>query len=386
MSGNDETTEARLLEQAAAASGLSDFGEHVDFRIGLQVLIGAADDAGVTGEARDMLEAGWVASLSTRLQMVELRRQQPEIAAEEIVGPLAVIGLPRTGTSALVDLLAQDPAARAPMQWETANLFPPPRRAAWSSDPRIAQMQAIFDQMAAVNPIVKLGLHTFGAMLPDECNSFLALDFRSPNLSVMGGLPLYSEWLRHGDVPRPYATHRMVLQHLQHHGPAGRWTIKSPFHCFTISQLLAEYPDAMLVQTHRDPIELMPSMCGLYSTIRGETADDPGRSVTGRELVELWGTGLQRALASRLDPAVDARVFDVSHRSMLNDPLSTIRSVYEHFDLPFTADTEQAMQRWLDNPSQHLSSVKFTLNDFGLDPEQVEAGFGEYRNRFGHLF
>jgi hypothetical protein len=386
MSGTDETTETRLLEQAVAATGLNDFGEHDDFRIGLRVLIGAADDAGVTGEVRDVLEAGWIASLSTRLQMVELRRQQPAIATEEIAGPLAVIGLPRTGTTALVDLLAQDPAARAPMQWETANLFPPASRATWASDPRIVQVQSVFDEMAAVSPIVKLGLHTFGAMLPDECNSFLSLDFRSPNLSVMDGLPRYSEWLRHGDVPRPYATHRMVLQHLQHHGPAGRWTLKSPFHCFTIPQLLDEYPDAMLVQTHRDPVELMPSMCGLYSTIRGETAGDPGRLVTGRELIELWGTGLQRGLAARLDPAVDARVFDVSHRSMLSDPLGTVRSVYEHFDLPLTADTEQATQRWLDNPTQHLSSVKFTLKDFGLDPEQVEAGFGEYRNRFGNLF
>jgi hypothetical protein len=383
---NESATETRLLEQAATATGLSNFGEHQDFRIGLRVLIGAADDAGITGDARDTLEAGWVSSLSTRLLLIQLRQEQPAIAAEEIAGPLAVIGLPRTGTTALVDLLAQDPAARAPMQWETANLFPPPSRTAWASDPRIAQLQAVFDETAAVNPIVKLGQHTFGAMLPDECNSFLTLDFRSPNLSVMGGLPRYSEWLRHGDVPRPYATHRMVLQHLQHHGPAGRWTLKSPFHCFNIPQLLAEYPDAMLVQTHRDPVALMPSMCGLYSNIRGETADDPERSVTGRELVELWGAGLQRGLAARLDPAVDARVFDVSHRSMLKDPLGTVRSVYDHFDLPFTADAESAMQRWLDHPSQHMSSVKFTLEEFGLDPEQVEAGFGAYRARFGHLF
>jgi hypothetical protein len=380
------TTDEYLLERASEATGLTDFGEPDDFRIGLRVLIAAAETAGVTGDGKGALEAACVASLVIRLRLVQLRAEHPEIARERIEGPLAVIGLPRTGTTALVDLLAQDPAARAPMQWETMNLFPPAAQAEWASDPRIAQLQQVFDDMAEVNPIVKLGLHTFGAMLPDECNSFLGIDFRSPNLSVMGGLPRYSEWLRFGSVSRPYATHRMVLQHLQANGPGGRWTLKSPFHTFAIPEFLAEYPDAMLVQTHRDPGELMPSMCGLYSTIRGQGPGDPARSVTGRELVELWGSGLQRALAARLDPAVDARVFDLSHRALARDPLAAVRSVYEHFDLPFTAAAEAAMKTWLEHPSQHMSSVKFTLADFGLDTDQVEAGFGDYRARFGHLF
>lgn len=386
MSAAGVSPETRLLDEATSATGLSDFGEFDDFRVGLRVLVAAADAAGLTGEARDAFDASCVALLVTRLKLIQVRSDQPAIAAERIDGPLAVIGLPRTGTTALVDLLAQDPAARSPMQWETANLFPPATREAWSTDPRIALTQAAFDAMATVSPIVALGLHTFGALLPDECNSFLTLDFRSPNLSVMGGLPSYSEWLRFGEVSRPYAFHRMVLQHLQHHGPSGRWTVKSPFHNFAIPQFLAEYPDAMLVHTHRDPLELMPSMCGLYSTIRDEAAGDPRRHTTGRELVELWGTGLQRGLAARLDPVVDARVFDVSHRAMLTDPLGTVRSVYDHFDLPFTADAERAMRQWLDHPSQHMSSVKFTLAEFGLDPDQVEAGFGDYRSRFGHLF
>lgn len=379
-------SDSDLMAQAVAATGLADFGEHDDFRVGLRVLINEVDAVGVTGEDRATLEAGWVTALATRLQLIHARTTQPSIAGEHIEGPLAVIGLPRTGTTALVDLLAQDPAARAPLQWETVNLFPPPNKSEWASDQRIAQLQAMFDEMAPVNPIVALGLHTFGALLPDECNSFLSLDFRSPNLSVMGGMPRYSEWLRHGGIEHPYATHRIVLQHLQAHGPSGRWTLKSPFHNFAIPQFLAEYPGAMLVHTHRDPIELMPSMCGLYSTIRGQNRDDPGRAATGRELVELWGTGMQRGLAARLDPAINARVFDVSHRAMAADPIGTVQSVYERFDLPYTPAAERAMQHWLHHPSQHISSIKFTLAEFGLDKEQVEEGFGDYRARFGHLF
>jgi hypothetical protein len=382
MTGSD----AELMDRAREASGLSDFGADEDFRVGLRVLIAAADDAGIDGDLRVALEAGWVAGLTTRLRLVESRTQQPDIGEQRIEGPLAVIGLPRTGTTALVDVLAQDPAARAPMQWETANLFPPASRDAWDRDPRIAAMQDAFDAAADTNPIVALGLHTFGAMLPDECNSMLTAEFWSPNLTAAYPMPLYSAWLRHARPARPYRTHHWLLQHLQAHGPAGRWTLKSPFHAFAVRAFVDEYPDAMLVQTHRDPAELMPSMCGLYATIRGFGPGHPGRIDTGKELLELWGTGMQRCLADRSDPVLGARVFDVSHRAMTADPMGTVRSIYEHFDLPLTADAASAMEHWIAHPVQHRSSVRFTLEDFGLDRDQVEAAFGDYRSRLGRYF
>jgi hypothetical protein len=382
MSGRD----LELMARAAALCGLADYGDNTEFRVGLRVILEALDEANAVPELRAALEGNWVANLVTRLRIVEQRRQNPTIANEVIDGPVAVIGLPRTGTTALVDLLAQDPAARAPLQWETANLFPTPQRASWSTDPRIAQLQGVFDQMGPSNPIVALGLHTFGAMLPDECNSFLAVDFWSPNLVAASPLPGYSEWLRNSRPQRPYATHRMILQQLQAHGPAGRWVLKSPFHAFALPELVAEYPDAMLVQTHRDPCELIPSLCGLYSTIRGEGPGDPARNATGQEIVTLWGTALQRCLAARRDGDLNARVFDVSHRSLANDPMGTVRSVYERFDLAYPAQAEQAIKQWSDNPAQHRSSVKFTLADFGLDTAQVETAFGDYRSRFGEFF
>jgi hypothetical protein len=379
-------SDTALMEMAATQCGLSDFGPSNTFRVGLRILVAAADEARWEGEIRAALEAMWIADLVTRLRLVELRKQQPAIAAEKIQGPLAVIGLPRTGTTALVDLLAQDPAARAPMQWETPNLFPPATKATWANDPRIAQVQAGLDASAATNPAVTMGLHFFGAMLPDECNSLLTTEFWSPNLTAWCPMPAYSEWLRFGRPTRPYETHHWLLQHLQAHGPAGRWTLKSPFHAFAITEFIDEYPDAMFVQTHRDPVELMPSMCGLYSAIRGEGPGDPRRIATGKELLAQWGTGLQRSLADRRDPEVNARIFDVSHRQMAADPLGTVRSVYQHFDLDLGAEAEGAMRRWIDNPTQHHSATKFTLADFGLDRDEIEAGFGDYRARLGQYF
>ncbi|MCC6382703.1 MAG: sulfotransferase [Dehalococcoidia bacterium] len=376
-----------FLQSARAATGLNDFGESEDFLVGLRIICADLGDApNVEGAARERLLGAIDAALATRLRLVEERKAVPAVCEEAIEGPLVLIGLPRTGTTALVDLLAQDPAARAPTQWENGNLFPPPKKAEWASDPRIAELQARLDAEAPHNPMVAMGLHAFGAMLPDECNAFTGLEFWSPNLAVLAHLPRYSEWLRWASPARPYRAHKWVLQHMQHFGPGGRWLLKSPFHVHALPALVAEYPDAVFVQTHRDPKALMPSMCGLYSTIRGEGPGDPRRAITGAELCRVWGAGMQRAMAARLDPALNARVFDVSHRAMIEDPLGTLRSVYDHFRLPFTAAAEAAARAWLANPAQHMSKVKFTLEEYGLTEAQVEDAFGPYAERFKAYF
>ncbi|MDO7840776.1 sulfotransferase family protein [Sphingomonas immobilis] len=379
------TSEKALLDRAIKATGLSDFGDD-GFRVGLRVLLRSLASSGVPATQSDAMLAAWQRNLETRLKLVDHRNRHPEIAFQEIDGPLVVMGLPRTGTTALVDLLAQDPAARAPLQWETANLFPLAERATWADDPRIEALEARFRAEAPTSPIVASGMHIFGARLPDECNSFLGLDFWSPNLAVGTLLPEYVEWLRFTRPERPYHFHKSILQHLQTGGPAGRWVLKSPFHCFATAGLVAEYPNAMLVQTHRDPVEQLASNAGIVSLIRGYGPDDPRRAATGREQAAQWGTGMQRCLADRADPVLNARILDLSHRELFRDPLAAMQKVYDHFGLPFTAEAEQAARAWLSNPAQHKSSIRFTLADFGLTEDEVDAAFGPYRERFAEYF
>ncbi len=376
-----------FLSAAKEATGLSDFGESDEFLTGLRLLCADLSDApNIDDAARTRLTGAISGNLANRLRLVEERQRLPAVCEEVIDGPVVLIGLPRTGTTALVDLMAQDPAARAPLHWEVQNLFPPPDRGNWARDPRIAALQAEFDATADSNPMVALGLHIFGAMLPEECNAINGVEFWSPSLGVMAHMPRHAEWLQWSLPSRPYRGHKWVLQHLQHHGPAGRWLLKSPFHIHALPQLLAEYPNAVFVQTHRHPTALMPSMCGLYSTIRGEGEGDPRRAITGKELCRVWGTGMQRAMAARQDPALNARVVDVSHRSMVEDPMGTLKSVYARLNLDFTPQAEAAATAWLANPAQHMSKVKFTLEQFGLTEDEVIDAFGPYAERFKDYF
>lgn len=373
-----------LLDRAMRQTGLADFGDP-GFRTGLRVLAAAITEADLPEDTRNRVEARAMNALVHRLQVTACFHDNPAIAQEEITDPLIVIGLPRTGTTALVDMLAQDPAARTPMQWEIAGLSPPANRAGWANDPRIAEHETRL-QAQAGSPVAALNLHTYGAMLPEECNSLLELEMWSPNLSVMAHLPRYDAWLRGSHAISPYAFHHRLLQYLQHHGPVGRWTLKSPFHLFDLPALVAQYPGAMIVQTHRDPVAVLPSICGLISFIRGETPGDAASHRTARELCALWGAGMRRAVAARLDPALDARIVDISHRELMKDPAGMIARIYAAFEIPFSPEARNRIQAWMQNPTQHISARRFTLEEFGLDRATVEDAFGDYidgyRDRF----
>jgi hypothetical protein len=382
--GRSVVTADEIVERALASSGSTE-ADATEWPEGLRVLTAALSEA--PPETVEPVIESWVELAATRIRFLAHVREHDSITRERIVAPIFVIGMPRTGTTALVDLLALDPAARTPLQWETAQLLPPPDAATWGSDPRIAATQATFDEMAAdPTSYAALGLHTNGALLPAECNSFLALDFWSPNFLAPLPLPAYDEWLRLSSPSRPYLLHHWILRYLQHYGPAGRWTLKSPFHGFALQAILEEYPDARFVQTHRDPAAFVPSLCGLISTIRRELPEGELPLETGRELIRFWGTGMQRCLAARLDPDLDARVVDLSHRELAADPIGTLRHLYDRLGLTVDAEYEQLATRWAAEPSQERSRIRFSLGDFGLDEATVREAFGPYCERFSALF
>lgn len=380
-------TEVDLMKRAVDATGLSDFGIEDGFRTALRVVLTELETSAYTESERETLRQEWQSRLETRLKIIGLRRQKPEIAAQVIEGPLVVTGLPRTGTTALIDLLAQDKVARPPLTWELLNFYPPAEPGHWHDDPRIAAYDKSLS--GAENSVVAAGLHVFGATLPEECNRINTLNFwgsRYPGEPEALHLPDACEWFMYCRPPRPYAMHKMVLQHLQAHGPAGRWTLKTPHHIFALDQLLEEYPQAMIVQTHRDPLKVFPSLCGLTATMRGLKQGDPAYAATARYILERWGAGLKRCVAARRDPAVNSRIIDISQRQIIADPLGTVRMIYAKFGLELTAETQERMSRWLENPAQHESKTKFTLEEFGLTPADVERVIGVYGQEFREYF
>ncbi|MBU3946614.1 MAG: sulfotransferase [Proteobacteria bacterium] len=381
-----ELSETTLLREAEQRSGLSDWGSDQTFRIGLRVLVEALLETEPLPKVFERFTAHMIDLLVTRLRLVDDARRHPEIMAIKIERPIILIGLSRTGTTILHNLMALDPAARAPLEWETAHPWPAPEVATFDTDPRISQMQAQIEGLFAALPILKK-MHPFGATLPADCLNLMALHFASARFFTFYGVPRFVKWLAETPIDGLYNTHKRVLQQLQWKGPHGRWTLKEPMHQLNLDQLAATYPDACFVQTHRDPVRTIPSGSNVIWTIFQMQDPRAKRKEIGHLAAHLFGACLERSTASRAhDPQLDARVLDIAYRDTVLDPVGQVRRIHQHFNLPFSAEHVRRIEQYIaENPKSKHGSHHYNAEDYGFNSVDIMQQFQQYRARFGHL-
>jgi len=262
--------------------------------------------------------------------------------------------------------------------------WPFPEAASYRSDPRIAKADRYLKATDQLIPGFKK-MHRMDAELPQECCMLMNHDFMSMQFHTSYRIPGFQDWMDRQDMRPIYASHRRQLQHLQCRCPVKRgWVLKSPQHLWSLDALLAVYPDARIVQTHRDPVKVAASLASLVSLLRGMGSDqvDPGEvgsDWTGR-LVE----GLSRATAVRDRSELgESRVFDVHFREFLADPLETVRRIYSNFGIQLGAEAERRMRRFLaTHPQNEHGRHEYTLKGAGLDLETERDRFEAYQKRF----
>lgn len=328
---------------------------------------------------RQMLEL-----LSHRLRLADFRRRNQAVVWQKIERPLFIVGLPRTGTTLLYGLLAEDPGHRAPLSWEIDDPVPPARTETYHTDPRIETTRKRFDQVNRLAPGFQ-AIHPVGALMPQECIVTTASEFMSIRFQMCFDVPSYDEWLLQQDMHETYQHHRRFLQHLQLHHKGERWILKSPGHLGPIDALFEVYPDAMLIQTHRDPIRVVPSVASLEYTMRLVSSDhvDPAR--VGRQMIQTWSTLLEQGMAARArHPERESRILDLSMREIVSAPMATVEKIYRHFDLELRPEARERMQAYLaKHPKDEFGTHRYSLEDFALDADEVNAAFKGYRERFG---
>ena len=374
-----------LLAEARKRTGLSDFGTD-DFREPLEVLLRSYDEeAALTFVGRTAARMNTLRLLEQRLWFEEYRRRHPEIAAQEIRRPLVIVSLARAGTTLLHRLLARDPANRTPLSWELMFPVPPPERATYEHDPRIARAERelrLFERWLAPGlPAV----HEVGARLPEECLMIMAYSFRSFQFPSMNWVPSYQRWMEANDILPGYAYHRRVLQHLQWRCPGARWVLKAPAHIFGIDEIFATYPDAGIVHMHRDPLEVAASLTSLTTAIYAAFSERIDSHAVGRDLVETLHTGLARYFAARdRDPARAERFLDIDYRELAADPMGTVRRIYARFDMELSDEADRRMRDFLAaNPKGKHGEHRYSLAQFGIDRDVEARRFQTYRDRFG---
>jgi hypothetical protein len=379
--------EAELLRAAEQSTGLRDWGSDPSFRVGLAKLIEAVEAMQPAPHFRDAVGARALHILQTRLRLVEDARLHPEITAQTIRQPLAIIGLPRTGTTISYDLLTLDPASRAPREFELYHPWPASDVANFATDPRIALVQAMYDNYLAHAPQLA-EIQRLDCTQPGECNHGMTFHFAGSNFAAEYGVPLFAQWIIDTVPEGLYRTHKRLLQQFQWKGPQGRWVIKSPHHLFDLPGLVDAYPDAGLIWTHRDPVATLSSLSSFIAGLQAAVGQGGDKHAVGRSVVDMWSTAMARATQARLDnPALEARIIDIAHRDMVHDPIGSVRRIYDRFGLPFPPDLEQRITTFLaENPAAaRMGKHKHSPEEFGIDPDEVHAKLAGYYARFGHL-
>ena len=375
--------EADLLRTAMKRAGFSDFGGE-EFREGLRVLLDSVErEAELSTLGRLSCRETLIRYLENRLRLTAYRAEHPELESESIERPVFIVGLPRTGTTLLFNLLSQDTANREPRSWEVEWPVPPPERATYHSDPRIGDAEKLFGNLDRLIPTLP-AMHEFGAELPQECVPINAHELLSVQFHVTFHVPSYQAWLDEQSLVQSYRFHKKFLQHLQSKYMLDRWALKSPAHLPGIDELLQVYPDALIIHTHRDPANVMPSLASLMYAFRSMNSDTVYPMRIGRNVMDIWSLYLQRAVdARRLHADKPTQFFDAHFEETLRDPVSLLERAYDHFGLPFTDDTRSRMSAFLEaNPRGSRGVHRYTREDFGLQLGEIRERFSEYCDAF----
>jgi len=375
----------RLVADAVAATGLDDFGEPT-WQEGLDRLLDSlAGEARLNGLGVTVVESEIGAYLRNRLGIVAHRTAHPELGSTPITRPLVIVGQPRTGTTILYDLLAQDPANRAPLSWEVDLPCPPPQTATYATDPRIDECEAASEMADLVIPGFR-AFHPIGARLAQECVRMTGSDFRSMIFSVQYEVPAYNHWLLdEADLAPAYRWHRRYLEHLQSGHMGERWLLKSPAHLWHLAELLAEYPDAVVIQTHRDPLKVIASVSALAAHLRRMASDSPSLPAAAEQYRHDIFDGLDRGLAARRSGVLPAeQVVDVQFTDFVADPFATIAALYDRLGLSLSAEAETRMRGFLaSNPGDGGGGgSRYRWADTGLDADALRERAREYQEHF----
>jgi len=369
-----------LLDAARAQTGLEDFGDD-SFREGLEILVGALrHEAHLSPIGEFALPAMITGLLSQRLQIEEWYRRFPEIEDEPIVAPLIGLSLPRTGSTALSALLAEDPCSRSLRTYEATEPCPPPSTVV-GLDPRITraeeadlQQQAMMPRAKALVPSTPTG--------PQECQMLMGLDFKTHVFQAFAYIPSYSDWLlADADLVPTYRYERRALKLLQWGEPRRPWILKCPSHLLFIDQLDEVFPDARYVMTHRDPTEVMVSVADLYEVMYSQFSLDPDPIYLGAINVEHWSVGMERTLAFR-DAGHDERFYDIGFQAMQTQPLDEVRGLYGWLGQPISPAFEKGMEAWWHTFAEgREANVHPDPARFGLDLDAIRPKFADYNSR-----
>jgi hypothetical protein len=369
------------MKLAERTTGLSDWGEG-GFRARLDAAVDGLNesDLNTTGLLGARYVLNW--HLSNRLRVIDFAKRHPELDDIEIERPLVITGFFRTGTTFLHNVLAADPNNRVAKAWELSyplgRLGDPLGDVTW----RRAQAKFTFGFNQAAIPDQGVAHH----VTPDsyeECFFLLENDMAVLTFWVGFATYGYAREMLQWDMIEPYEFHKLQLKILTVQRSAKRWVLKCPWHIWNLDALMAVYPDARIVYTHRDIAKALASHCSLAARLASKVR----RSLDVKELGAFWldyaRIGLERSMESR-KKIPESQLYDVRLRDLMANPMTVLQDLYSYFDMEFDEEIAARLEaRIAEKPTAQEGEHDYRIEDFGLTNEEIRETLKAYNERFG---
>jgi hypothetical protein len=369
-----------LMRAARRRARLEDFGDWPIAGPLERLLESYHREARLTMVGRITVREMIVSLLESLLHLEAERTADPGVADEPIEAPVFIVGLPRTGTTLLHGLVTEDPTNRVPLTWEVmypaghGNTAEGIERARRRTGARLEWANRLAPEFRRIHPVAP--------DLPQECIAITAPVFMSIQFHTTHNVASYQDWFERDSQRLAFDFHRRLLQHLQRQRAAQRWVLKAPGHLFSLGPLLERYPDAKIVQTHRDPLRVMASMASHATVLRRAFSDSADPRQIAADWAERWGRALDNFLAVR-DRSPASQFLDISYGEIEARPIETVERVYAFLGWPFTGTARARMEAFLAaNPKNKHGVHRYSLEQYGLDRKREQARFAGYCERF----
>ena len=365
-----------LMGAARTATGFRDFGP-TDFIEPLDLLLDGYEQTSALNPI-GKLAGRWylMRLLCNRLRFEATWQNDRRVDSRAVQRPIFILGLPRTGSTLLHEVLSLHSALRAPSYWEST--FTPGR------DPMdLYRILAASGQITLVNrmaPDLKR-IHRLGARLPHECVTIQAHTMRSIQFHAAHRVCAYNEWLQTCDWEPAYRWHVRYLKVLQWGESEARWLLKAPGHMLGLNALNRVYPDATFIQLHRDPAEVIPSMASLSVALRAAFTNSIDESEIGRDTTDQWSRGLTNTLRLRKQYAdLDSRFIDIHYRELASRPMEVVGRILDFTGLSATTTFQRMVEDYLTrNKKGRYGRHEYSLSRFALERSDLETSFADYR-------
>lgn len=380
-------TVTELLSAAEQATGLTDFGDRQFLTSLEKVVNGFIQEAQLSELGEQLAFGGLLNSLINRLRYVRDVHAHPEILQEKIEKPIVVLGLPRTGTTKLQRVLSAAPQTQDMIYWKMMNPAPFPGEKPGHPDERIKAAQDVV-QMFAENFPGFMARHPTEALQPDEEVLLMQGSFQHVVTWLFARMPSFYDYAMHTDPAPAYQFLHSQMQYLQWQdgGRRGRpWVLKSPCHTASLDSLLKTFPDAVLVNCHREVTTIIPSMAGLTEEMRRIHSDRVDRQVIGPEMLDYFGLCMDRYLQVR-DQLPAGRIIDVRYQDVIGNAVDVVKSIFAAAEIRFDDEALKAINHFeAERPQHQFGSYSYHCEDYGLTPEAISTRFTHYQQQFAEF-